>query len=357
MSWAAPSMEPVPGDPAASGVEALPGCWVLSPAEQLRAARRLQRLQRERAALPVPRPLPLLFVPGVGATRLALHDGAALWDPDAAALPDGGEGAAKPWRQPVRVLSDHGADPCGAQGAALVAAAHRLPASARAAGLGALPPLGAALQARYQALKDRGWTALLQAYWPLAERLQAGDSTLVPISAHAFGWDWRSLSAATVERLRWHVARLLERTGAPALVLLAEGAGQSLVQQALHGAAGGHVLAVYVLDAVAPLPAAAGVPWVPVCRRGAGPRPPGGAVASFGLRRWQAMAAGHPGLAPDVPECLGGNAHMPAAEAAPALLADTLPQACNGLLRDAALRAWSRAAAGMAAYPPFEGPA
>ncbi|CAN5378415.1 hypothetical protein BH11PSE9_BH11PSE9_03540 [soil metagenome] len=292
-----------------------------SPAELLRAARRLRKLQAagERAAPPWL--LPILFVPGIGGTRLELatarsdstHEATAtdLWDPDDAALqarlfdsittePNADAAAraslelAQRWMAPARVMPTHPPE-------------SRVPLMQALLGLdqasSAVTGLHEHLSARYEHLKARGWAALARSYWPLAERLQvSGDGEFVT-SSHAHGWDWRGTAVSAAPALAERVAALLGPEGARsadgmrggagrwpaqrALVIVAENSGVDLVRAAWPSLREGSVLAVYAIDDVSASPVRGSAAWFAwLCNAKATPMPDG-ELLSYGWREWR----------------------------------------------------------------------
>ena len=247
-------------------MSALPELPLRSPGELQRAARR----QLRALAPATPWLLPILFVPGLGASRLRLLQAqswgaadrfdAGLWDPDDAGLHADLYGQAceeltRRWQAPRELLRD--------LDTAAIAAVHAQ-AGCLPPGQALLPELQAQSQQQMADLNARGWTGLLQAYWPLATQCSQGpgwlgDPQFLPL-AHAFAWDWSQPPAQTAPALARHIGGLLAQDhlhqgprrwqwpGAPGLAIVAENAGLDLVRAALPLCAEGQVLAVYAVD-------------------------------------------------------------------------------------------------------------
>ncbi|MDC8785304.1 hypothetical protein [Roseateles koreensis] len=301
-----------------------------------RAAR---QAQRHAAMAKTPILWPVLFVPGIGGSRLGLleartwaqtgsHD-TGLWDPDDEPLHQqlygwlGGSAApeaqawsldlAARWQAPAQVLREH--EP---------AQVLRLMAQQQGLGEGAapvvLPALQQQLRQRYACLREQGWTALPARYWPLATQLSDRLGTLADpqfaFIAHAHAWDWRAhprqAAAGLVRRIQAllsqaHLhqlascgtdgqARSWRWPDTPGLVIVAENAGVDLLRAALPLCPPASVLAVYAVDEVRPAGtttnglAQDGSPawFAALCDTDTPAAPlPGAPLLSHGWRLWQ----------------------------------------------------------------------
>lgn len=275
--------------------------YLRSLPELQRAARQAQRLSGagHQAFL-----WPVLFVPGLGGSRLCLlqaktweqtgdHD-PGLWDPDDETLQrrlygwmgDDAQASALQtqawalelaarWQAPAQLMLAHEA----AQIPRLMARHVGLSAG-QSADLGAgrasplLPALEQQLQQAYARLQARGWTALPSSYWPLADQLSDRPGCWADpqfaFQAHAHAWDWREHPCQAAQGLARKIQALLSQAHLhqlascdakgqarrwqwpqrPGVVIVAENAGVELVKAALPLCAPGTVLAVYAVDEV-----------------------------------------------------------------------------------------------------------
>ncbi|WP_156374376.1 hypothetical protein [Pseudorhodoferax sp. Leaf274] len=264
-----------------------PDLWLRTPAQLERAAR--QQLRHQQGDAP-PWLVPILFVPGIGGSRLALVDArnapangnhdTFLWDPDSSSQHRRAYGwlaqseadlsandaaalaLARRWQAQAQVMR-HRAEDTDDSLVRLLADSQGLP---NACAL--LPELHHALLAQARGLESRGWMALPRAYMPLAQQLSdtLGTATDPQFAflAHAHAWDWRQHPADAASGLLNAIQALLSQPhvhpmerawrwpGQPGLVIVAENAGMELVRAALPLCPAGSVMAVYAVDDVRP---------------------------------------------------------------------------------------------------------